>query len=969
MRRHFVLFPFILALMVLIQAAVPGMALAERSNWQGLPAQLEKLVYDLEKVESSKGIHIGLSVYNQTTQEYVYQYNQDVPYVPASNMKVWVSAAALDQLGVDYTYKTDIYTNGRITDEGVLKGDVILKGYGDPSFTSDDMQKLVDKLADQGIEEIHGNIVMDESYFDSVRLGAAWMWDDEAYDYSAQHSAVTLNRNVINYRVTADQPVGEKPTVAMTPKNDYMNIQNDVVITDATTRSITAERPLAQNTIVFKGAMGNRSTEYVVNRTMEDPALFAGNVLKHQLLGKGITLHPKTEVVKGTVDQKNSRLVETHRSAPLDELTANLNKNSDNLYAELFLKTLGAEIQKEGSTEAGLKVVSEFMSKAGVNTDFRQADGSGLSRFNLITTSQMVTLLDYASKQSWGTVLKESFPIAGVDGTLASRMKDTPAQGNANAKTGSFTGVNGLSGYVTAANGDQLIFSILLNGIHTSTNATTFQNNVVVTLASEPGTPAPIEWVSEAYALDDVLNSLLQDASVKGVTTGIIVKSLDQDQVLFAKHADKLMTPASNVKILTSSTALRKLGADYRFKTEVYTTAPINSGGVLEGDIVIKGYGDPSLHTEDSLKVQDGVSIESIVEALKAKGIKRINGNILMDDTYFDNKRYPDGWTWDNESYDYNPQISALGLNRGTVRLDYKPAKKAGQAVELTLTPATQYVQVLNEAKTVAANEKNTFKVEKVRGQNVIKVSGNLPVSADVDYNRVPVHEPALYTGTVLAEKLLAAGIKLHPKYQVELAATPADALKLEEFHSTSLKEIVTYLNKVSDNYYAEMITKTLGAELKGAGTIAKGIEVVTDTLKEDGLNTNYLLRDGSGLTRYDIISPRQVHSVLEVLAQDEVFRSTLPIAGMDGTLKSRLIGTPAEGKVIAKTGSLRGVRSLSGYVTTEQGERLAFSIIMNGYAENDKAMTDLQDAIMLTLVSYQSQGLEVEMGEELEAA
>ncbi|WP_134702606.1 D-alanyl-D-alanine carboxypeptidase/D-alanyl-D-alanine-endopeptidase [Ammoniphilus sp. YIM 78166] len=927
----------LLALMLFIQVVFPGVSLAEKSHAEGIAAQLDKLLYDLEQAESSKGIYAGLSVYNLTNQAYVYQHNPNTPLIPASNMKVWVSTAALDQLGEDYQFKTEVYVKGKISDEGELKGDIIVKAYGDPSFTTEDLQTFVDKLEDMGIRSINGNLVMDETFFDSKRLGSGWMWDDEPYDYSAQISAFALNRNIITYTMTADHPVGQLTTVTMSPKNDYMTVENQVVITDATTRSITADRPLAQNRVIFKGTMGNRATVYSVARTMEEPALFVGNVLKHQLMDKGITFHRNSQVVKGVLDKK-SEWVGTHYSAPLAELTSKLNKPSDNLYAEMFLKTLGAEIRKEGSAVAGVKVIADMMKKAGVTVDFHQEDGSGLSRYNWITADHMTKLLSYASTQKYGAALKESFPIAGVDGTLSSRMKNTAAQGKVYAKTGSMNGVNGLSGYVTAANGDQLAFSILLNGIHTSQNARDLQDAVCIALAGEVLPTEPVARNRNSYALSEQLNSLLQNPMVKNVRASLVVKSQDQNRILFEQQADKLMTPVSIVKILTSSAALQKLGEGYRYKTELYITGPVESGTV-EGDLILKGYGDPSLNTE---------TLEQLVQALKSRGIKRVSGNVLVDESYFDQQRYPLGWFWDDESEESNPQMSAVGLNGATVRLDYKPGKKEGQAIQVTLLPQTRFVEVVNEAKTVSTREANTLKIERVRGQNVIKISGNLPISAEAATRKVPVHDPALYTGAVLAEKLEANGVKLSSKGLVLKTVTPLDAIKVEEHRSAALGEMVTYLNQAHDNYYAEMITKTLGAELKGAGSTAKGIEVVTDFMKENGLSTTYLLRDGSGHTRYNLLSARQVQGVLDLLASHSSFDSILSVA-------SDVVRVPiTEESILASTGVSKGLRSFAGYVMTNQGERLSVSLIMNGLAEEEQVMKELQEAILLTLLTYQ---------------
>jgi D-alanyl-D-alanine carboxypeptidase/D-alanyl-D-alanine-endopeptidase (penicillin-binding protein 4) len=273
------------------------------------------------------------------------------------------------------------------------------------------------------------------------------------------------------------------------------------------------------------------------------------------------------------------------------------------------------------------------------------------------------------------------------------------------------------------------------------------------------------------------------------------------------------------------------------------------------------------------------------------------------------------------------------------------------------LWPKTGYVTLINEAKTGDANSENTFAIERDRATNTIRAKGSLPLTAKADYERVPVEEPALYFGTVLKEKLEEQGIHFDRNSSVKVGRVPAAAVKWNEFVSEPLKEIVTYLNKKSDNFYAEMLTKALGAEKKGEGSTTAGIRAVMEMIQSMGGNTHFDMVDGSGLTRYNLISARHIQSVLEGMSKQEqylTFYESLPVAGVDGTLKSRMIGTAAENNVHAKTGTLTGVSSLSGYVTTKSGRKLSFSIILNGYVEDEKTFTDIQDQIAVALASYQ---------------
>jgi PBP4 family serine-type D-alanyl-D-alanine carboxypeptidase len=950
----------LLAFVLIMQiASLPVYAAGEATRTVPLEASIDQLLTNLEKEENSRGINAGIAVYNLTKDEYLYTHNHKRAFVPASNLKLFTAAAALEKLGPDFQYKTEVYTDGKVNKSGILDGNLIVKGYGDPSLSVEDLTAMVQKIKEQGITHINGNLLLDESYFDDVRLGYGWMWDDELYSYSAQLSALAVNENAVTVEVAPGSAVGRAPAVTVVPANSYVQIQNEAITVDGNASDIVFDRPRGQNTIIISGTIGKQAVSVKEDLGLEDPALFVGDVFKHLLEENSITLGKNSRIGKMAL-QTGSPLL-THYSKPLRELIVHLNKESDNFYAEMLLKTMGALWADAGSSQAGARVVSEFLLETGAS-GFKQVDGSGLSRFDLITPDDMIKLLRYVEQQEYRDIFIASLPIAGVDGTLQSRMKGTPAENNLMAKTGSMSGVSSLSGTVTAGNGDQLLFSILLNGVYKSRYANEFEDNLGVLLAQYPNLPDPggQEAEDRDYKLSRLIDPILQDARLDGVTTGIVVKSLERganEAVLYQRDADKLLTPASNLKLLTSATALQRLGEEYRYKTEVFLSAPVNNGGILKGDVIVKGYGDPTLHTEDSLQVQDGVSVEQIVKLLQAEGIKQIHGDIVVDDSFFDSNRLGLGWAWDDESYYYNAQISALAINRGTVRLDYKPASAPGRPVTVELLPKTDYVQVINEAVTVDKGVENTFAIERERAKNIIYVKGNLPIDASPDYERITVEEPALYAGTVLKEKLTEAGIRLQKNSEVRAGTVPENSVKIGELESEPLAEIVQYLLKVSDNFYAEMLTKTLGAELNEEGSAEAGIEVILDDMAQLGVNTTFDMVDGSGLTRYNQITPNQIVALLEAFTQEAEFESfydALPIAGVDGSLKNRMKDTPAEGNARAKTGSLTGVNSLSGYVTTKDGEKLCFSIVMNGNIGSAGDLTDIQDQIVAALAAYE---------------
>lgn len=917
--------------------------------------QIDRLVADLSKNSNTIGMHAGIAVYNTKTGEMLDQYDAEKTFVPASNLKLFVTAAALDKLKSNYQFKTEVYTTGQINKKGVLHGDVIVKGYGDPSLSEVDMQNMAKELSKKGITSISGDLLVDDSYYDDIRLGAGWMWDDESYGYNAQISALAVHENMISLSITPDGAIGDSPSLGMNPITDYVTVQNNAKIVDGSKNNITIDRPRGTNTIVISGTIGKLSSAYTEDVAIDDPALFVGNVWKKALNAEGIDITKKKVQVEKTKITTGTPIV-VHNSQPLSELIVQLNKQSDNFYAEMLLKALGVVAKNEGSFDAGADVIEEFLKKAEIDTNYRQVDGSGLSRMDLISPKQMAQLLTYVSKQEYKDVFERSLPIAGVDGTIKSRMIGTSAEKNVHAKTGSMSGVNSLSGFVTDQNGDKLAFSIFLNGVRTSSSATAFQDAVAVLLSQYPNqTGEGAQTVADKFLLSTIIDPILDQENLKSVTTGIVVGSLDRksgEEVLYQRDGDDLLTPASNMKLLTGAAALRELGSDYSFKTELYLTAQPNKNGKVEGDVIIKGYGDPTLQSEDPSGQQDGTKIAKLVEDLKKRGITQINGNIIIDESQYDSQRLGTGWAWDDETYGYNAPLSALSINRSSVLVNYQPSE-VGKQVSYHLEPKTEYVQIINETKTVSADAKNTFTIEKERGKNIIHLKGDLPLGVQPNNEQIAVEEPSLYAGTIIKEEMEKAGIKFNKRVEVKTDVVTEGSEEIAQISSPPLRDILGYMNKNSDNFYAEMLLKRLGAEKKGEGSSSAGAQVVKDNLLKFGIEPTYRMVDGSGLSRYDMISARQIGSLLVGMSKEPnfgVYYQSLPIAGVDGTLKNRMVQTLAENNVHAKTGTLTGVSGLSGYVTTKDGEHLYFAILMNGYTSTSSILTDAQNKIGVAL-------------------
>lgn len=245
----------LMCMLALNLLAAPAFAQAETLDNQ-LTTNVEKLLSNLAKNDDSMGIHTGISIYNLTKKEYLYQHNQQKGYVPASNMKLFVTVASLESLGPDYQYKTEVYLNGTVNPNGVVNGDLVLKGYGDPSLSVEDLQSMVEALKEKGIKQVNGNLLVDESYFDTVRLGPGWMWDDEAFGYSAQLSALALHKNNITVTVTPDKEIGKAPTLTMTPSTAYISLSNQLQTVEGEEDDVSVDRPRSTNTLTFSGTIG-----------------------------------------------------------------------------------------------------------------------------------------------------------------------------------------------------------------------------------------------------------------------------------------------------------------------------------------------------------------------------------------------------------------------------------------------------------------------------------------------------------------------------------------------------------------------------------------------------------------------------------------------------------------------------------------------------------------------------------------
>ncbi|MBB4636707.1 D-alanyl-D-alanine carboxypeptidase/D-alanyl-D-alanine-endopeptidase [Longimicrobium terrae] len=460
-----------------------------------------------------------------------------------------------------------------------------------------------------------------------------------------------------------------------------------------------------------------------------------------------------------------------------------------------------------------------------------------------------------------------------------------------------------------------------------------------------PATRAEDPRAAVAAAVDSIFN----DTLFAPAQWGVLVRSVETGETVYSRNADKLFVPASNMKIVTAAAALETLGPDYRYRTRVAASGPVR-GGVLQGDLVVQGSGDPTISERFAGDVR--TVFRAWADSLRAHGVTRITGAVIGDDDRFDDLQFGRGWAWDDVQDSYSAEIGALELNEGFVTVRVQP--RAGAAPVVTLRPATSSIPVSITATTGAADAPSTLRISRgARGD--ILVSGAIPADTAFIQQEVSVINNTAQFAAVLRDALQESGIT------VGGAAVDADDLPrgargattdLFTHTSVPLREILPGFLKPSQNQIGELLLKTMGAELRGAGTADAGIAVVDSVTRAWGLPRRLLSQaDGSGLSRYNLVAPSFLIAVLDHERRGPnaaVFRDALPVAGVDGTLAARMRGTPLQGNVHAKTGTLGGVRSLSGYFTTAAGEPMMFSMIVNNHTLSARDADRLAEAALL---------------------
>jgi len=432
------------------------------------------------------------------------------------------------------------------------------------------------------------------------------------------------------------------------------------------------------------------------------------------------------------------------------------------------------------------------------------------------------------------------------------------------------------------------------------------------------------------------------------------VESLSDGRVLYTRNNDKFVVPASNMKLLTMSVAAEKLGWDFRFETKLDAVGTVTDG-TLTGDLIVVGGGDPSI---DSQNFGAAPLFDEWAAALRAAGIRRIDGRLIGDDNVFDDSTVGPGWAWDYLGDGYAAGSSGLNYNENTAIVRVWPGATVGAPARLELSPVGHGLTLVSKVTTSAAGGTPSISNYRYPGSDILEVSGTIPLGRAVVVRTAAVENPTQFFVNGFKAALEAQGTFVRGgAWDIDAVTTPltlAGRRTIASHQSLPLSSLGAYFLKESQNFYGEAILKTLGQRIGRAGSTAAGKRVVIDTLTAWGIPADaYLMYDGSGLSRYNYVTSDAIVSLLKHVWNDERLRgpflAALPVGAQDGTLELRMRNTVLAGRVQAKTGTISNVRSLSGFLVTESGERLVFSMIANHFTATSAQV----DAVVEKALAY----------------
>lgn len=462
--------------------------------------------------------------------------------------------------------------------------------------------------------------------------------------------------------------------------------------------------------------------------------------------------------------------------------------------------------------------------------------------------------------------------------------------------------------------------------------------------------------IAQAETLEQRLDRLLEAGPGK-YFAGVQVYSLESKKILFKYDDDFLLMPASNMKVLTTSLALLRLGPDYCFTTHLVREP--------SGDLVLIGSGDPSLsgrvypYRKDAGSGPPLVALEALADQAVAAGLTRIDGDVVGDDRLYPWAPYPPSWTQDDILRDYGAPVSALTLNDNTITLNIQPGAEAGDAAQLSLSPAIEYYSIDNRIATVARGGEARIRISRAQNSRQLLLWGSIPVGHAAVGETLAVDDPALFAAEALYDALARRGVAITGKAVARHRAVqddydPGPSVELASRVSPPLVQLLQVTDKTSQNLHAELMLREVGRITRRMGTREAGLEEMATLFKEAGASAgDARVEDGSGLARNVMVAPRLMTKILTYLYESkfrDAWISLLPIGGEDGTLKHRLCCTVDAANIHAKTGTLSRAIALSGYAQSKTHGWLAFSIIVNSFSAPSSDIRKWIDKIALEL-------------------
>jgi D-alanyl-D-alanine carboxypeptidase/D-alanyl-D-alanine-endopeptidase (penicillin-binding protein 4) len=470
--------------------------------------------------------------------------------------------------------------------------------------------------------------------------------------------------------------------------------------------------------------------------------------------------------------------------------------------------------------------------------------------------------------------------------------------------------------------------------------------------------PAPIAAPAAAPAAADRPGWLAEIATgpLARAQWGVAVWDLGADRWVARHEADRYFVPASNLKLVVSATALERLGADYEWRTSVYGTAPLGPAGVLDGDLVLYGRGDPNLSGRFAPSIT--AIFDALADSLAARGLERVRGSLLADESHWDTDYVRGDWAGYDLLWWYAAPVGALGFNDNAIDFHIRPGQAVGVPPVVEGEPGSAFYTLENRAVTGPRGAETTFDLTREPGTNHVVAYGTLPIDAEPNVEYFAVVDPAGWAATAFREALARRGIAVEGPVRTISRSTDSpvaagDTIALAAHVGEPLARVVESVLGRSQNWHAEQLLKTIGKEIEGEGSWSAGIEVERRTLAALGVDTTaFLLKDASGLSSANLVTPEAIVALLAAMRErpaGEAFLFALPVAAESGSLRRRFGGTPAAGRVRAKTGYIENVYSLSGYLTTLTGAEYAFSVIVNQTA--GRSAVDAIDRLIAAIV------------------